>query len=67
MANKEGNKIWSNGLDLDWLAGQAVEERGQFLKDYMKLMGRMLVFPVPTVAAINGHAFAGGNIMVFML
>eukprot|EP00027_Filamoeba_sp_ATCC50430_P016626 CAMPEP_0168566126 /NCGR_PEP_ID=MMETSP0413-20121227/14240_1 /TAXON_ID=136452 /ORGANISM="Filamoeba nolandi, Strain NC-AS-23-1" /LENGTH=245 /DNA_ID=CAMNT_0008598099 /DNA_START=5 /DNA_END=742 /DNA_ORIENTATION=- len=65
VANKDGNKIWSNGLDLDWLASQGIEERGQFLKDYMKLMGRMLVFPVPTVAAINGHAFAGGCIFSF--
>lgn len=32
-------------------------------KNYLPLMGRFLVFPIVTVAAINGHAYAGGMVM----
>lgn len=62
-------KIWSNGIDLDWL-GPAVEEGGpavriKFLSELFSLMKRILIFPMLTVAAINGHAFAGGAFMAF--
>jgi len=60
-------KIWSNGLDLDWLmpvvmAQDAVTSKAFFyrLNDLFK---RVLLFPMPTVAAMNGHAFAGGAIL----
>ena len=26
----------------------------------IRLLGRMAVFPVPTIALVTGHAFAGG-------
>jgi enoyl-CoA hydratase/carnithine racemase len=60
-------KIFSNGLDLDWIiplvnAGK-IEIFGGFIKDLVKLYRRILMFPVPTVAAINGHAYAGGAIL----
>src|SRR6185369_10462166 len=31
--------------------------------DVLRLMGRVLVLPVPTVAAMNGHAFAAGGML----
>jgi enoyl-CoA hydratase/carnithine racemase len=57
-------KIWSNGIDLDWLLPR-VQEQGlgamnHFLIEMYKLFRRLLTMPMPTVAAINGHAFAGG-------
>lgn len=62
-------KIWCNGIDLDWL-GPAVEEGGpkvreKFMAALFGLMKRMLVFPMLTVASINGHAFAGGAFLSF--
>lgn len=52
-------KFFSNGLDLDWLsAGE--EPMVPFIADVMRLWARVLVAPYPTVAALNGHAFAGG-------
>ncbi len=52
-------KFFSNGLDLDYL-GSGAEPASTFVRDAMTLWGRVLASPVPTVAAINGHAFAGG-------
>ena len=45
-------KIWSNGLDLNWL-GQHQDRLEEYLCTWMRLMGRFLVFPVPTVGAIG--------------
>jgi len=53
-------KFYSNGLDLAWLAGDGEKERPQFVESVLKFLGRLMAFPVPTVAAINGHAFAAG-------
>lgn len=56
-------KFYSNGLDLTWLSGDGASEGGGFISDVLRLLGRVLVFPVPTVAAINGHAFAAGGML----
>jgi len=56
-------KFFSNGLDLDWLAasgGHPGGDRAVFGEAFMALMGRIITFPVPTIAAINGHAFGAG-------
>jgi enoyl-CoA hydratase/carnithine racemase len=54
-------KYYSNGLDLDWLlAGQGTDG---FLDEVHRLFGRVLGFPAFTVAAVNGHAFAGGAML----
>jgi Delta3-Delta2-enoyl-CoA isomerase len=60
-------KIFSNGLDLDWLkpfaqAGDIGVIR-EFCYAMNRLLKRILLYPMPTIAAINGHAFAGGAIM----
>ncbi|HEY2272517.1 MAG TPA: enoyl-CoA hydratase-related protein, partial [Jatrophihabitantaceae bacterium] len=55
-------KFFSNGLDLDWLS-----EHGDRFFDYVidvhALLARILAIPVPTVAAVQGHAFAGGGML----
>jgi enoyl-CoA hydratase/carnithine racemase len=56
-------KFYSNGLDLAWLAGDGSKERPQFIDSVLKFLGRLLGFPVPTVAAVNGHAFAAGAML----
>jgi enoyl-CoA hydratase/carnithine racemase len=55
-------RFYSNGLDLDWLlAGDGTDG---FIEEVHRLFGRMLGFPAFTVAAVNGHAFAGGAMLV---
>ncbi|MAG33292.1 MAG: enoyl-CoA hydratase [Deltaproteobacteria bacterium] len=55
-------KFYSNGLDLEWMLGQAKqEERDGYIPSVLALMARVLTFPTITVAAINGHAFGAGS------
>jgi len=56
-------KFYSNGLDLAWLAGDGQSEGAAFVGDVMRFLGRLMAFPVPTVAAVNGHAFAAGAML----
>lgn len=55
-------KFYSNGLDLDWVTRHA-DEWGPYLDRVHGLFARILTLPMPTVAAINGHAFAAGGML----
>jgi len=55
-------KFFCNGLDLERF-GSNPEEFGTTLRELERTIGRLLVFPAYTVAAINGHAFAGGALI----
>ncbi|MGD9975846.1 MAG: enoyl-CoA hydratase/isomerase family protein [Desulfatirhabdiaceae bacterium] len=61
------DKIFSNGIDLEWLVPVIQRQDIQGAKDYFYLLNRLFTrivsFPMITVAAINGHAFAGGAIL----
>lgn len=63
VTTSSSEKFFSNGLDLEWL-GSEDEHRGGDRKvfggEFMNLMGRLITLPVPSVAAINGHAFGAG-------
>lgn len=60
LVTTASGKIWSNGLDLDWLR----EQNDQTFVDYViavqQLFAKLLELPVPTVAAVQGHVFAAG-------
>ncbi len=56
-------RFYSNGYDRDWLAEQGRDARRVFIRDYQLLLARLLVFPMPTVAAISGHAFGAGALL----
>jgi len=67
VVRSSDEKIWSNGIDLDWLLPH-VQKRERNVTDIFsaklnELLKRILVYPMITVAAITGHAFAGGAIM----
>jgi len=55
------SRIYSTGFDLASLSKFTNKnDIDNFILEYQRLIGRILCFPVPTIAAINGHAFAGG-------
>jgi Delta3-Delta2-enoyl-CoA isomerase len=62
MVTTAGGKFWCNGMDLPWLQGR-LELGEQMLVGGELLSARILAFPVPTVAAVQGHAFGAGVIL----
>lgn len=55
-------KFYSNGLDLDYV-GSHTDQVESFMNQYMALLAHFLIAGVPTVAAVNGHCFAGGFLL----
>ncbi len=56
------NKFYSNGLDYE----KAVKDPTFFRNTLYPLWRRLLTYPMPTIALINGHAFAGGLMTAMM-
>ncbi len=60
-------KNWSQGIDINWilpaLSEKRMDEVRGFLYGINDLFKRILQFPVPVIAAINGHTFGNGSIM----
>jgi len=52
-------KFFSNGLDLEWVAKNRDKVK-TFLPAVFSLFSRLVVFRLPTIAALNGHAFGAG-------
>jgi enoyl-CoA hydratase/carnithine racemase len=59
LVTTASGKTWSLGLDLDWIWAHA-DEVVPFIGSVQALLDRVLVMPVPTVAALQGHTFAAG-------
>jgi len=62
MVTVARGKFWCNGFDQEWM-GAHPDETGLLLDELRVLVGRLTVFPVPTVAGIQGHAFAAGAML----
>lgn len=64
ITSSSDQKFFSNGLDLNWInSPKDYPEGGDkevFGEEFMYLMGRMITLPIPTICAINGHAFGAG-------
>jgi Delta3-Delta2-enoyl-CoA isomerase len=55
-------KFYSNGLDLDWLMAHG-DQMDFYVGRVHALFARMLTLPMPTAAALNGHAFGAGAML----
>lgn len=61
LVTTASGKIWSNGLDLDYMA--TLDDFVPFIAGVQRIMARLLELPMPTVASVQGHAFAGGAML----
>jgi enoyl-CoA hydratase/carnithine racemase len=57
------DKFFSIGLDIPELFPLSREEFGRFFHGFSRLCLELFTFPKPTVAALTGHALAGGFIL----
>ena len=55
-------KFYSNGLDLEWVMAN-LDELQAYTTRVEALLAGMLTLPVPTVAAVSGHAFGAGAML----
>jgi enoyl-CoA hydratase/carnithine racemase len=55
-------KFYSNGLDLEWVTAN-VDQLQAYTARVQVLLARVLTLPVPTVAAVSGHAFGAGAML----
>ncbi|MBL4583805.1 MAG: enoyl-CoA hydratase/isomerase family protein [Pseudomonadales bacterium] len=57
------DNIFCAGLDLKHLATIDSQENARFTQMFARTMLRLFTFPIPTIAAVSGHAIAGGCIL----
>ena len=62
LVTRATGKFWSNGLDLDWLGAHG-DQLASYVDSIHAVFAKTLTLPVPTVAAIQGHCFAGGAML----
>ncbi len=60
-------KNFSQGVDIEWVGGRLNEKDYESVKAFMYGMNsvfkRILLVPLPVIAAINGHAFGNGAML----
>ncbi|KAF9561946.1 ClpP/crotonase [Agrocybe pediades] len=56
VGKRDQDKFFSNGLDFE----NSTKDPNFFQLTFNPMLTRLLTFPIPTIAAINGHCYAGG-------
>ncbi|MEB3052027.1 enoyl-CoA hydratase-related protein [Mycolicibacter sp. MYC123] len=62
LVTTAGGKFYTNGLDLDWLMANG-DRTDWYVGRVHALLARVLTLPMPTAAAVVGHAFGAGAML----
>lgn len=62
LVTTASGKFYTNGLDLDWLMANG-ERTGWYVGAVQAMLARVLTLPLPTAAAVVGHAFGAGAML----
>lgn len=67
LLTSKSPKFWSLGIDVDWIGNQMKNGSFDTIKAFMYRMNavfkKLVLFPAPVIAVINGHAFGNGAIL----
>jgi enoyl-CoA hydratase/carnithine racemase len=67
VLTSDDEKNFSQGIDVEWLGHKMAEKDFPTIKAFMyginDIFKRNLLFPMPVIAAINGHAFGNGAML----
>jgi enoyl-CoA hydratase/carnithine racemase len=56
-------KTFCNGINLNWLVQQTLDDKKAFIKLLENTLIRLALLNLPVIACINGNAYAGGAIL----
>lgn len=58
-------KSWSLGIDLEWMSQPSNSPAiiANFMTEVTALLKRIVTFPMPVIAALNGHSFGNGAVL----
>jgi enoyl-CoA hydratase/carnithine racemase len=67
IISSSDRKNWSLGIDVEWMAKAMGDKDFTAIREFMygmnRVFTRILRYPMPVIAAINGHAYGGGTIL----
>lgn len=63
LVTRAHGDFFSNGYDLTRLHSLSREAQRAFVAQHERLLARLLVFPAPTLAVLQGHAVGGGALL----
>jgi enoyl-CoA hydratase/carnithine racemase len=62
LVTTAAGKFYTNGLDLDWLMAHG-DQTQSYVGKVQGMLARFLTLPIPTAAAVVGHAFGAGAML----
>jgi enoyl-CoA hydratase/carnithine racemase len=65
VLTSSSDKSWSLGIDLEWMAqpSNSPQDIADFMYQVTGLLKRIVTFPMPVIAELNGHAYGNGAVL----
>ncbi|MBN2179724.1 MAG: enoyl-CoA hydratase/isomerase family protein [Deltaproteobacteria bacterium] len=67
LITSSDKKFWSAGVDVEWIGSRFLEKDYKSIKDFLYALNdvfkKILTYPIPVIASINGHVAANGLVL----